>query len=110
MRDLATEVVTDLAAESLDRAGYLTLRVTGSSMLPAIRPGSYVEIRRTGLEGVRPGDVVLVRASYGFRLHRLVGLQSGWLVTRGDNHTENDPAEPADRLLGVAVRVSKRPL
>jgi signal peptidase len=108
VQDLATDVVTDLAAESLDRAGHLTLRVTGTSMLPAIRPGSYVEIRRAGSGAVRLGDIVLVRASYGFRLHRLVGVWSEGIVTRGDNHTKDDPLEPLDRLLGVAVRVGNR--
>ena len=62
---------------------------------------------RTG-NSIREGDIVLVRAGEGFRLHRLVDIRSGWLVTRGDNHAKDDPPEPVDRLLGVAVRIGKR--
>jgi signal peptidase len=101
------QILTDLAEESLARAGRLTLRVTGTSMLPAIRPGSRVEIRRSGEQAVSRGDIVLVRAPNGFRLHRLVDTKAGWIITKGDNHTENDPPEPMERLLGVAVRITR---
>jgi len=108
LRNPAPEVVAEIAAESLHLAGSLTLRVTGTSMLPSVRPGSYVEIRRAEPHTVRCGDIILVRATHGFRLHRLVDLRSGWLITRGDNHAKDDPPEPLDRLLGVAVRIGRR--
>jgi phage repressor protein C with HTH and peptisase S24 domain len=97
----------ELAEETLERAGRLTLRVNGTSMLPSIRPGSLVEIRRAKADAVSPGDIVLLRAAPGFRLHRLVEIRPGVLVTRGDNHRHDDPPEPADRLLGVAVRIEQ---
>jgi SOS-response transcriptional repressor LexA len=98
------QVIADLAEESLARAGTLTLRVQGASMLPAIRPGSYVKIRQAALNEVQPGHIVLVRAARGFRLHRLVEIRAGWLITKGDNHTENDPPEPLEHFLGVCTR------
>jgi len=101
------EARLELAAETLERAGHLTLRVTGTSMLPAIRPGSLVEIRRATADAVSPGDIVLLRAAPGFRLHRLIDIRPGVLITRGDNHRHNDPPEPADRLLGIAVRIEQ---
>jgi phage repressor protein C with HTH and peptisase S24 domain len=97
----------ELAEETLERAGRLTLRVTGTSMIPAIRPGSLVEILRANPDAVRPGDIVLLRAAPGFRLHRLVDIRPGELITRGDNLRHNDPPEPVDRLLGVAVRIEQ---
>jgi hypothetical protein len=75
-------------------------------MLPSVRPGSRVKIRRAGLDDVRSGDVVLVRTDAGLRLHRLVDIRPGpLLVTRGDNHRHTDPPESVDRLLGVADRI-----
>ena len=104
---LADFAVADLAVECLARSGTLRLRVTGSSMLPAIRSGSHVEIRRAGPSEVVPGDIVLVRVTGGFRLHRLVAREGLRIITRGDNHTENDPPEPVAQLLGVVSHVHK---
>ncbi len=102
-KTMRERVTADLAEECLYRAGRLRLRVMGASMLPAIRPGSCVEIRRVLPGSVRPGDVVLIRIPYGFRLHRLVEIRAGWVITRGDNHPHNDPPEPLESLLGVAA-------
>jgi hypothetical protein len=75
-------------------------------MIPAILPGSYVEIRRTSRDAVHVGDIVLFRVNGAFRLHRLVDILPGpLLVTRGDNHGHNDPPERASELLGVAVEI-----
>jgi nickel-type superoxide dismutase maturation protease len=42
------------------RAPWTTVEVTGGSMLPALRPGDWLLVRRGGRR-VRPGDVVVAR-------------------------------------------------
>jgi signal peptidase I len=98
------QVVLDLAIESLGKSGSLRFRVQGTSMLPAIRPGTYVAIRKAGPDQVVIGDIVLTKTSTGLRLHRVVEIRykpSGPIfVTRGDNHRHDDRPADATELLG----------
>ncbi len=103
----------DVALESLRLSGSLRLRVTGSSMLPAIRPGSRVLIRRAAEDEIECGDIVLLRTNTGLRLHRLVSVMNApdgaLLITRGDNDMEDDPPVSASQLLGIFARVEQAP-
>jgi hypothetical protein len=116
------ETTLELALECLAKSGYLRLRVTGASMLPKIRPGCYVLIRRASAELSRaelspaelsPGDVILARTEDGVRLHRLVeirgsGADAVW-ITRGDNHTHCDPPLTSGQIVGVLSQVEEPP-
>jgi hypothetical protein len=103
----------DVAVDSLRLSGNLRLRVTGSSMLPTIRPGSRVLIRRAALDEVQCGEIVLIDGNTGLRLHRLVSLVSGadgtLLITRGDNDMEDDPPVSASQLLGIFTGIEQAP-
>jgi hypothetical protein len=76
------------------------LRVTGSCMEPALRAGDLVTLE--GPAGApRFGDIVLVRAPEGLRLHRVLWPLPGFrgpLRTKGDRSRILDPP-----LLPVAV-------
>ena len=98
----------DLTIETLQKAGTLRLRVTGTSMLPAIWPGAQVRIRRASTDEVSIGDIVLTASGAGLRLHRLVRVSGGQLQTRGDHHDHCDPPIAASRLLGVTDGVDER--
>ena len=100
-----------LALECLAASGQLRLRVTGTSMLPGIRPGSYVLIRCALPAEMNPGDVILARTENGVRLHRLVavhrdGAEPRW-ITRGDSHEDCDPPLTSEQLLGVLTGVEE---
>jgi hypothetical protein len=77
------------------------LRVTGSCMEPALHEGDSVTLARPTTRAPRFGDIVLVRAPQGLRLHRVLwpmpGL-AGALRTKGDRSRILDPP-----LLPVAV-------
>ncbi len=84
-----------LAEVVLRSHGELRLRVTGSSMLPAVWPGDVLSVRRRGAEQARPGDMILF-ARYG-RLfaHRVVERKihqgTPYWITRGDRLDHHDP-------------------
>jgi signal peptidase I len=103
----------DVAVDSLRLSGSLRLRVTGSSMLPTIRPGSRVLIRRAAPDEILCGDIVLLRANTGLRLHRLVSILQApggaQLITRGDNDMEDDPPISAAQLLGLFAGIEQAP-
>jgi signal peptidase I len=106
-------VKRDLALEALASFGEIHLSVQGASMIPALWPGDTLLVRRTDVNHVSPGDIVLCRWPGGLRIHRLLAkLETGGdtlLVTRGDALSENDPPAPASELLGrVSAVVSSR--
>lgn len=82
--------------------GSLTMRPTGTSMLPAIFPGDRVTLTRP--RSLKVGDIVLVD---GPRLHRVVAIdpERGTVTTRGDASSTDDPPVPVERVVGVVLAV-----
>jgi hypothetical protein len=101
------QVVNELAVESLRIAGRLRFRAQGASMIPAIMPGTEVEIERR--DAVAAGDIVLTRTPAGLRLHRLIEIRGEQFVTRGDNHRHEDPPISAENVLGTMRPRPSRP-
>jgi hypothetical protein len=95
----------DLAAEAVRSLGELHLRVTGSSMFPAIRPGDVLLIRHCGIEDAAPGEVVLFNRYRRLFAHRVVSRSGAGLVTQGDAIAAPDPSVSASELLGKVIRV-----
>ena len=87
--------------------GRLRLRVGGSSMLPAIRPGDILEVRARRACGIRPGSVVLFERGGRLFAHRVVGNEGGALVTRGDALADADAAIGDAELLGEVIAVER---
>jgi signal peptidase len=98
----------ELAAEVVRSFGELRLRVTGSSMLPAVRPGDVLLIRHCSIEEPDLGDVVLFTRQRRLFAHRVVSRSSACLVTQGDAIAAPDPAVSASELLGKVVGVQRR--
>jgi len=100
----------ELFAQVLRSYGKAQLRVTGTSMLPAVWPGDTLTICREDLSQVVPGKIVLfIRDHHRLCAHRVRGKvsQGGqlFLVTRGDRLSENDPAVSKDELLGTVTSI-----
>jgi signal peptidase len=98
----------ELAAEVVRRFGTLRLRVTGSSMLPAIRPNDILLVRRCRLQDADPGDVILFMRQRRLFAHRVIGLSGGAvLVTQGDSIAQPDPCVTPGELLGKVIQVTR---
>jgi hypothetical protein len=97
-----------LAAESIRRCGELRLRVTGSSMLPAIWPGDVLLIHHCNPEVAGVGDIVLFTRHSRLFAHRVVSRSGDGLVTQGDGMAAADPFVSASELLGRVVQVWRR--
>ena len=104
-RDLSKN---ELAAEALRSFGELRLRVTGSSMLPAIRPDDVLLLRRCRIEEAGPGDIVLSIRQRRLFAHRVISRSAERLVTQGDGVAEPDLPVTAHELLGKVIRVMRR--
>jgi signal peptidase I len=99
-------------AEALERRGRISLRVHGTSMLPWVRPGDIALIRKTSLENVRCGDVVLFGRDDHLFVHRIVkkkgSLETTEFFSKGDAHPTSDGVVGQQELLGRVVRLYRR--
>jgi Peptidase S24-like len=99
----------ELIAEALKAGHEVCLRVTGTSMLPAVRSGDIVRVRPSA--SAEPGEIVLFAREGRFFAHRVTarrdcreGLQ---LLTRGDALPAPDLPVHAGELLGTVVAISR---
>jgi hypothetical protein len=104
-RDLSKN---ELAAEAIRSFGELRLRVTGSSMLPAIRPDDVLLLRRCRIDEAVPSDIVLYLRQRRLFAHRVVSHSAAQLVTQGDGMAEADVPVTAHELLGKVTCVMRR--
>lgn len=112
-----------LATQVLQSSGELRLRVTGTSMLPAIWPGDILLISGRNIEEARPGDVVLFGRQGRLVAHRVVEVRSPLsevrsrksealipareFVTRGDSMGQNDAPVRGEELLGRVLAIQR---
>lgn len=106
--DCVDSLRNELAADAVRSFGNVRLRVTGSSMLPAIRPGDILQIRKCRTEETGPGDIVLFTRHRRLFAHRVVARAGAGLVTQGDAIAVPDPSVSASELLGKVTHVSRR--
>ena len=66
--------------------GYdLRLKVTGRSMSPFLRTGTFVTLSKEPLSKLCIGDIIFCQCNDGsFKLHRLIQAKDDLLITRGD--------------------------
>ena len=82
-------------------------RAPGGSMHPTIRDGEIITVGPLGQSPVQVGDVVLYRRGRAAIAHRVIGLQSGGFVLRGDAaHSCDRPIERA-QVLGRVVGIER---
>jgi signal peptidase I len=100
-----------LAAEALRSFGRLNLRVTGTSMLPALWPNDLLTIESVPSESLRTGDLALFSRDERFFVHRVIKKMAFagkvLLITRGDAQPHADPPILGDGLLGRVVKVHR---
>ncbi len=107
----------ELFDEILGRGARLRVRVSGRSMLPALRPGDVVDLEKVDAGVLRKGDIILFRGRPGGApvLHRIesVRREAGRPValrTRGDALAAPDEAIGPGDVLGKVVAGERRSL
>jgi signal peptidase len=101
-----------LFIQALRSYGCASLRVTGTSMWPALWPGDTVEIRTAPLNEIKIGDLAVFTRDDRIFIHRVIRNTTGGaaiLVTRGDALPVEDPPVRESELLGVASVIERVP-
>jgi signal peptidase I len=99
----------ELAAEVLRSVGALHLRVTGCSMLPAVRPGDTLKIERPTAGQFAVGDIVVFSRGGRLIAHRVLFAstqdENANVITQGDASPSPDAPVSVMELLGKATHI-----
>ena len=94
---------------TLRRSGRCAVRVSGTSMRPAIQPGDVVTVAAIPYARVRTGDAVLVAWGRQIVVRRVAGRLAADLLLLGDSLPLYDPPTPPEDYLGVVLGVRTAP-
>jgi signal peptidase I len=102
-------------AEKMRSQGSACLRVSGGSMIPWMRSGDFVFIRRSEFARISAGDVIVFHRNGLLVVHRTIGRVEGTpsdriaslLITKGDASDEMDAPVSEQEYLGRATRIHR---
>ena len=109
---LETPDFLEQARQLLSRSLPIELRMSGSSMSPAIEDGDIITLEPVSEEPIKQGDIVLYQSRMDTAvIHRIIRLERSsaerCIVTRGDAASHNDSPVPLHRILGRVKRVER---
>ncbi len=111
MSNARQQVRVELLAEALRSTGTACLRVFGGSMMPWLRPGDTLFVRRETPQGITPGEIVLYARRGRLYAHRVIRKRweagKSLLVTKGDTLPDADPLVSSEELLGRVTRICR---
>jgi len=110
--NLETPDFLEQARQLLSRSLPVELRMSGSSMSPAIEDGDIITIEPITDDPIKQGDIVLYHSRFDTAvIHRVIRLERSsserGIVTRGDAASHNDVPVPLHRILGRVRRVER---
>jgi phage repressor protein C with HTH and peptisase S24 domain len=93
----------------LDKGKPVRFEARGTSMHPFIQDGDVVTVVPLAGPDPRPGDVTAFvhAATGGVRVHRVVKVDAGRYLLKGDNALDGDGAVSRDMILGLVVRLER---
>ena len=100
-RAMCCELVDEVARTS----GQVRLKVTGTSMLPAIWPGDLITVQHCNTAELRLGQIVLYRQEGKLTAHRIHGISPSHVITQGDSVPTCDPPVGAHEIVGQVVSI-----
>jgi signal peptidase I len=103
--NLETPDFLERARHLLSRSLPVELRMSGSSMRPAIEDGDIITVEPITEVPIKQGDIVLYHSRFDTAvIHRVVRVERSSseraVVTRGDAASHNDGPVPIHRVLG----------
>jgi hypothetical protein len=97
----------DLVAGVVRCSGSASLKVTGLSILPAIRLGDVLSIERHAANELRSGKIILFSGDGRLTAHRIVSMAGGYLLRRSDRLTSCDLPVHCNELIGRVASVRR---
>jgi signal peptidase I len=109
---LETPEFLEQARQLLSRNLPVELRMSGSSMRPAIEDGDVITVEPVTDDSIKQGDIVLYHSRFDTAvIHRVVRVERSnserAVVTRGDAASHSDGPVPIHRVLGRVKLVER---
>lgn len=76
-------------------------------MRPIVRKGDVVTVRRLPTESYKPGDVLCIKRSEDFVIHRLLKIKEGGWILKGDAARAFDAPVQPKQVIGVVIKVER---
>jgi signal peptidase I len=109
--NLETPDFLEQARQLLTRSLPVEMRMSGSSMRPAIEDGDVITIEPLVDTSIKLGDIILYQSQYDTAvIHRVVRVDRSsdkLVLTRGDAAAQNDVPVPLHRILGRVKLVER---
>ncbi len=96
-RDNANRLGCELAGEVVRTFGRVRVRVTGTSMIPAVWPGDVLVVERRAVERIERGEIAVAERDGRLVAHRVIGA-------RADAGASAGAGSPVRRLLLTGIR------
>ena len=110
---ISTAETSALFEDVLNAGLDLQLKVTGRSMVPFLKGGEIITIKKVSCSSLRKGDLVFFKTSCGSPvLHRLINKERGHnntfiFRTKGDALRSFDEPVSGDDVLGKVLKIEK---
>ena len=110
--NLETPDFLEQARQLLSRSIPLEIRMSGSSMSPAIEDGDLITVEPVPDNRISPGDIILYQSRYDTAvIHRVLRMEGSQaersVLTRGDAAAQTDVPVPLERVLGRVKLVER---
>ncbi len=108
MASVAFEDIMPLIKDAFSRGQTITIPVTGTSMMPLLRPKDAVTLSLPNMTEIARGDILLYRRKDGrYVLHRVVEVYADTIDFCGDNQVEIEENVSKSRVIAQVVSYEK---
>lgn len=107
---LSGDSLAGLMRAVLEKGKPFRFEARGMSMEPFIMDRDIVTIAPLAASRPKPGDIAAFvhPVSGGLRVHRVIKIEAGRYLLKGDNALDADGALTRDMILGLAVRLERQ--
>jgi signal peptidase I len=83
------------------------LKTYGSSMLPILRDGDFVYIRKITFFQLKINDIVVIKVKNLYMTHRIIYVSPTYIVTKGDNNRKSDGKIYPNQIVGKIYKIKR---
>ncbi len=83
------------------------LKAEGFSMLPHLRPGDMLYIRKIKFQQVKVNDLIMAKNGKTVLTHRVIFNNKDYLITKGDNNPQSDGKIKPKQIMGKVYQIKR---
>lgn len=79
----------------------------GYSMLPILRDGDIIYIKKVKFQNLRTNDIICFKKNKRFLTHRIIYRSKSYVITRGDNNAFADGKITTSKVIGKIYKIKR---